>query len=147
MAGYDDALPRECHWCGVTLNEGEVFVSQVEFESIVSGDNRLIEHNAVSGYAGLHAACDQCRKGMIENEECMTGELCETSGQMARVGKWYVRGFAVMTLIGMALAMGVNTDSAYILYIAAGVPMVAIPVGLIVMVIKAILRPDINSGD
>ncbi len=103
---YEDAEPpKVCAWCGESLKEGEVFVFEVESEAIRTGEVALVEHESLIGFAGLHAACEECRRGIVANDEKELDDLDRVNVKLRRATKWW------LLLAGAFLFGKASTDS------------------------------------
>ena len=103
---YEDEEPPEiCAWCGDTLEEGEVFVFEVESEAIRCGEVTLVEHNSLRGFTGLHAACEECRAGIIQNDGEIEAEFQKYHRDNARTRTSIVRMLFIGALYCVWLAI------------------------------------------
>lgn len=103
----DEKPPKVCAWCGSVLKEGEVFVFEVESEAIRSGEITLVEHDSLIGFAGLHAACEKCRQGIVDNEDAIEKELEDYERNNAKLRTRTKWGIA---LVGGFLLAKASTD-------------------------------------
>jgi predicted nucleic acid-binding Zn ribbon protein len=114
----DEEPPKVCAWCGDALEEGEVFVFEVESEAIRSGEVTLVEHDSLEGFAGLHAACEDCRTGIIRNAEEIEAEFLKDGLDNATTRKSVVRMLFIGALYCVWLAIR-DFDAFWFVFIEA----------------------------
>lgn len=131
--------PRDCHWCGAALSEGEVFVFETEVVAIVTDEPFLVEHRAVSGNAGLHASCNQCRQSMIRDDDAQEIEEANTEEWSNRTVTLIWRGFTLLIVLSF-LAPVVLKESVGLFYVVVGALVAAVPLGFVWLVVNAIVR-------